>query len=112
MEHLRVHRRELPERAVPWAALVKDLQLFEECSGQLDRAVPLLAIEEVRLQSTPDRRNCRVVVAISRMVPVRDEQRCPEMVPGRLGALGEAPPREVGAVVGIDGGHLCRYTDG
>ena len=64
MEVLIVYRREHPEGAVPAGAVVEYLQVFEECSGQLDPGAPLLPVEQFGLQSAPERLDDRVVVGV------------------------------------------------
>ena len=95
MEVLVVYGCEHSEGAVPSVAVVEDLQVFEERGGQLDSGAPLLPVEQFGLQPAPERLDDCVVVAVADGSHGRHQA-------GLANALGEAPRRELSAVVGMN----------
>lgn len=77
--------------------LWKTIQVFEERGGQLDSGPPLLPVEQLRLQPASEGLDDCVVIAVADGSHRRHQA-------GRANAPGEAPRREVSAVVGMNNG--------
>ena len=65
MLSLKLKRCEHTQRRVTPLAIMEDLEVFEDCAGQLDARAPTLPIEEFDLHLAPKRFHHRVVVAIT-----------------------------------------------
>jgi hypothetical protein len=50
-----LYRREPVELAVAALAVVPDLEVLEDCVGQLEAGVPLFPVEEFDLHARPER---------------------------------------------------------
>ena len=88
MSSLKLERCEHTQRRVTPLAIVEDLEVFEDRTGQFDACAPALPIEQFDLHATPERFHHRVVVAVANRTHRRKQ-------PGVDGATSERPRREL-----------------
>jgi hypothetical protein len=98
MSSLKLERCEHTQRRVTPLAIVEDLEVFEDCTGQFDACAPAFPIEQFDLHATPEGFHHRVVVAVADRTHRREQ-------PGVDGATSERPRRELEQYLAI------RYTE-
>jgi hypothetical protein len=106
--------RAMVELGVSAAAVVEDLDVFEDGIGDLDAGIPALPVEEFDLHRRPERSHHRVLERIADGSERGHESRAADLV-------GERPGGELHAVIGVhdraalDGslldGHVERVHD-